>query len=152
MCGLPCAGKTSLAKELEEEYAAVRLTPDEWIARLYGADIAEEWLDAVRDPVEAVMWDLAARGLALGVDVILDFGFWTRSERESFRDRAAQLGAGSRLHFLDVAEDELLRRLAARNAALPAATFWIDEARLRQWCELFEPPTPDELRARGPKR
>ena len=144
MCGLPCSGKTTLAKQIERERSALRLTPDEWIARLFGADVAGAALDAARDPVEAALWELAARVLALGVDVILDFGFWTRSEREDFRARAARFGARSEIHFTDAPEDVLLTRLAARNSRLPPGTFRIDEARFKLWLRLFEPPTEDE--------
>jgi predicted kinase len=145
MCGLPCSGKTTLAKQIERERAALRLTPDEWIERLFGADVAGEALDATRDPMEAALWELASRVLALGVDVVLDFGFWSRVEREEFRARAARLGARSELHFTDAPEDVLLARLAARNARLPPGTFWIDEERLKSWGRLFEPPNADEL-------
>src|SRR5437588_4999900 len=123
MCGLPCAGKTTLAKQIEHERSALRLTPDEWITRLFGAGLSLEALDAARDPIETLLWDLAARVLVLGVDVVLDFGFWSRAERDDFRSRAAQLGARSELHFLDVPEEELLARLAVRNAQLPPGTF-----------------------------
>ena len=148
ICGLPCSGKTTLAKALELELPALRLCPDEWITRLYGADISGEALDAARDPVEQALWDLAARVLGLGVDVILEYGFWSRSEREEFRRRAAQLGARSQVHFTDASEGELLRRLARRNADLPVGTFRIDAGRLKQWVGLFEAPDPDELLAR----
>ena len=148
ICGLPCSGKTTLAKALERELPALRLCPDEWIARLYGAEITDEALDAARDPVEQALWDLAARILVLGVDVILEYGFWSRSEREVFRGRAAQLGARSKVHFTHASESELLRRLAWRNANLPLGTFQIEEARLREWISLFEAPGVDELIAR----
>ena len=148
ICGLPCSGKTTLAKTLEHEQSALRLSPDDWIARLYGVDISIEALDAARDPVESALWELAARVLVLGLDVILEYGFWSRSEREEFRRRATQLGARSELHFTAAPEEELLRRLAKRNAQLPPGTFWIDEARLRSWFKLFEPPSSDELQPR----
>jgi len=150
MCGLPCSGKTTLARQIEHECSALRLTPDEWITRLFGADLSEEALDEARDPVEGILWDLAARLLVLGIDVVLDFGFWSRSERAEFRSRAAQLGTHTELHFLNVPEEVLLTRLAARNAQLPPGTFWIDEARLRLWSRRFEPPTLDELLPRDP--
>ena len=151
MCGLPCSGKTALAKQIERDRSAVRLTPDEWIVRLFGNHLSVQALDAARDPVEAALWDLAARLLVLGLDVVLDFGFWSRSEREEFRARATQIGARSELHFLDVPEATLLIRLAERNSQLPPGTFWISEARLRLWSSWFEPPAPDELPAREPQ-
>lgn len=148
MCGLPCSGKTMLAKQIERERSAVRLTPDEWIARLLGEDPPIEALDAARDPIESVMWDLAARLLTLGIDVILDFGFWSRRERDEFRASAARLGAQCEVHFLDPPHDVLLARLGARNAQRPASTFRIDEERLRLWSSWFERPSADELRTR----
>src|SRR3982750_152144 len=111
MVGLPCAGKTTLAKRIERERPCLRLTPDEWIARLFGADVALDVLDAARDPMEALLWDVAAAVLKLGGDVILDFGFWSRAERDDYRARAAALGARCVVHYCDVAEAELLRRL-----------------------------------------
>ena len=36
MIGLPAAGKTTVARQLEEEHQALRLTPDEWMIPLFG--------------------------------------------------------------------------------------------------------------------
>jgi predicted kinase len=148
MCGLPGSGKTTLARRLERERGALRLTPDEWIVRLFGDSLTPPTLDWCRDPVEAVQWSVAERALGLGVNVVLDFGFWSRAEREEFRGRAAALGAASEIHFLDVPRQVLLGRLAARNAALPPYAFRVSEAQLNQWWGLFEPPGADELAPR----
>jgi hypothetical protein len=91
---------------MERELPALRLTPDEWMARIVG----DGYDDAKRAAVEAVQWEIAARALSLGVDVILENGFWSRSERDDFRSRAAAVGAETKLYFLDVPRDELLRR------------------------------------------
>lgn len=153
MVGLPCSGKTTLAKQLETDRRALRLSPDEWIAHLLGVEAPEEQLDAARDPFEQVLWEVAARSLALGIDVILDFGFWGRGEREDYRRRAAALGADSELHFCDVTTDVLLERLEERNECLPPGCFRVDPARVQEWLTWFQPPTEDELAprpARGP--
>jgi predicted kinase len=147
MVGLPCSGKTGLARALERKHAALRLTPDEWHLRLFGQDATDPLHDARHSLVEALQWEVAERALALGVDVILDFGFWAREEREDFRSRAKQLGAGSEVHFLDVPSDELLRRLARRNAE-PGLAFHIPEELMKPWIERFEKPDADELRRR----
>jgi predicted kinase len=149
MVGLPCAGKTTLARKLEVERSALRLTPDEWQLRLFGQDAEEPEHNARHDLIERMLWELASRALELGTNVILDFGFWAREEREDFRRRAKQLGASSEVHFLDVAEDELLRRLAIRNSQVSQRTFYIPEEMMRPWMAFFQKPTADELERRG---
>jgi predicted kinase len=150
MCGLPCSGKTTLAKQIEREAPALRLTTDEWLLRLLDSDPSVHPDGAIRDRLEALLLDKALRVLALGVDVVLDFGVWSRSEREDFRARAAAVGARSELHYLDVPLDELLSRLPARNAHLPAGTYIIEPEQMRLWWTWFESPTEDELVAREP--
>lgn len=148
MVGLPCSGKTTLARQLEQDYSALRLTPDEWHTRLFGHDVEENEHDARHFLIESMLWDIAARVLVLGVNVIIDFGFWARSEREDYRARAAQLGASSEIHFLNVTEEVLLERLAIRNAHLAPGAAYIPEALLKEWIPFFQPPTPDELERR----
>ena len=147
MVGLPCAGKTTLARTLEVENSAIRLTTDEWHVRLFGQDAEDAEHDARHSLIESLMWDVGSRALALGTDVILDFGFWAREEREDFRSRAKLIGASSEVHFLDVPQNELLRRLAHRNAQ-PTLSFRIPEAMMKPWFAFFQRPTPDELRRR----
>lgn len=145
ICGLPGAGKTTLAKQLEQSQSALRLCPDEWIAALLADpnDIAER--DRLRDPVEALQWQIGQRALVLGNNVILENGFWSRAERASYRAQAEALGARVELHYLAVARDELWQRLAKRNANLPPGTFVVNEAELDLWLSWFEAPTPDEF-------
>jgi predicted kinase len=151
-CGLPGAGKTTLARQLERQHGALRLTTDEWLVRLFGADITMAENELFRGRLEGLLLDTAVRALELGVDVVLDFGVWSRSEREEFRARAAAAGARSELHYLDVPLDELLARLAIRNEHEPAGTFRIREHQLRLWATWFEAPSPDELQSREPGR
>lgn len=148
MVGLPCAGKTTLALALEREHSAIRLTVDEWHLRLFGQDAEHPEHDARHGLIESLLWEVASRALALGTNVILDFGFWAREEREDYRSRAKELGASSEIHFLDVPHDDLLRRLAQRNSQQSKYSFRIPEEMMKPWIASFQNPTPDELRRR----
>ena len=148
MVGLPFSGKTTLARKLECECSALRLTPDEWHVRLFGQDASESEHVARHNLIEALLWDVASRALELGTNVILDFGFWAREEREDFRSRAKELGASSEVHFLDVSEEELLRRLEVRNSQPSQEYFFISAEMMKPWIAFFQKPTPDELERR----
>lgn len=152
MVGLPCSGKTTLARELEARHNALRLTGDEWHIRLFGRDFGEDMSpsdetrhDDRHRTVESLLWDVAARVLVLGVDVILDFGFWARSERDEYRAKARDLGAEFKVHFTEASEEVLLERLRIRNGRPLETTFLIPERKLREWMRSFEPPSLDEL-------
>lgn len=142
LVGLPGSGKTTLARRLEREQRALRLTPDEWMNPLFGAGESEgkRWV------LESeLLWGVAVRALTLGVNVVLDYGCWSREERDLFRVRAADLGAAFELHVLDAPLEVLWARLEARNAALPAHTFVISRRELDTWAALYQAPTPEEL-------
>lgn len=146
MVGLPCSGKTTLAKQLEHDLPALRLSPDEWMLRV----VVDAYDEPKRAIVEAMLWEIAARVLALGSDVVLDYGFWSKQERDDFRQRAAAVGASMTIHFLDVPREELHRRLLMRNADLSPDTVPIQPSDLDTWLAMFERPTDDET-ARNPR-
>ncbi|MEM7019673.1 MAG: ATP-binding protein [Pseudomonadota bacterium] len=145
MVGLPCAGKTTYAKKLEKEMNALRLTPDEWHIRLFGQDVDDPDHNRRHDTIEDLLWNVAASVLGHGVDVILDFGFWKRIEREDYRARAKGVGASSKIHFLNVSEDVLMRRLTIRNDIGGDGVARIPPELLQEWFSHFEPPGDDEL-------
>ena len=148
MVGLPCSGKTTLARKLEHEQSALRLTVDEWHIRLFGQDAEVPEHDSRHALIETMLWTIAGRALELGTNVILDFGFWAREEREDYRARAKDLGASSEVHFLDVPPDELMRRLKTRNSQPSPASFSIPEEMMKPWIAFFQRPTSDELERR----
>ena len=138
LCGLPASGKTTLARKLADAYGAVRLNPDEWELAL-GVDPFDA---GFQDRLEAQFWDLTQRLLVLGTSVVLEWGFWARSERDEKREAARALGAAVELRFLDAPYEELVRRVVARGAAGGIA---ITESHMERYRGVFQPPTDDEL-------
>jgi predicted kinase len=140
-CGLPAAGKTTLASQLAADRGALRLTQDDWLIALG----SNPWDASTREKVDRELWRLAQEALRLGVSVVLDFGLWARSERDEMRAVARRLGVGVELHYLDVAPDELWRRIRARNAEEPWNRYPIGRADFEDWLGIFEAPDAAEL-------
>lgn len=140
-CGLPGAGKTTVARKLAQEMPAIRLCPDEWKASL-GIDYYDE---VMREPLERQLLRFAWELLKLGQDVILENGFWTRPERDELRQTAKAQGYRVELYFLDVPFEELVRRITVRNAKAEHGTVPIELEKLKEYSKIFQAPTDEEL-------
>jgi len=92
-----------------------------------------------------MLWRVAARALSLGTNVILDFGFWAKEERDDFRSRARELGARSEVIFMDVGAEELMNRVKHRNENLTNEIHYIPEDRMTTWIGFFQKPYQAEL-------
>jgi predicted kinase len=141
MVGLPLAGKTTRAREIEDRSGALRLTPDEWMVPLFGdSDAAGK-----RDVLEGRFVWLAMRALGVGTNVVLDFGVWSKDERSALRYLASSLGATCELVYLEVSEKEQAGRAARRAPSEGVSTFRISHNELARFRRLFQAPGPDEL-------
>src|SRR5256885_17167945 len=129
-------GQDDARRELADAYGAVRLNPDEW-KRALDADPFDEHF---RVGLEGQFWGLTQRLLTLGTSVILEWGFWARSERDEMREAARSLGATVELRFLDEPYDELVRRVQTRHAAGGNA---ITPQHLERYRGIFQPSTDD---------
>jgi predicted kinase len=143
--GLPGVGKTTRAKELARTHRVLRLTPDEWMAPLFGDSDA----DGRRDILEGRMIWVAQQVLLGGSGVILDFGCWSADERYAIRVIAEAAGGRFALEFVHTSEEERRRRARARWREAPETTFEMTDADHDRYLASVQLPTPDEL-ANGP--
>ena len=144
MHGFVGSGKTSYAKRLERELGAFRFTHDEWMVKLYGVDPPQEKFAEYWKRVEELIWEVAARALSLGNDVILDFGFWTRASRDDARQRAKDLGADVKIYSFSCPEELMRARVQQRTAELPEGNLWINDAAFEEFKSRFQPLQDDE--------
>ena len=145
LCGLPGSGKSVRARELEAAGEGILLNADSWVWQLYPDDAEAAARDERKFLVHQVQWELVERLLVDGISVILDWGVWSREERDHIRHRGRELGATVHTIFLDEPLETLHERIAERNLDLPEGAFHISSEELDEWAEIFEPPTSDEL-------
>jgi predicted kinase len=137
VCGLPGSGKTTLAKTLESRLRAVRFSADERMDAL-SLNIYDE---DTRGKIEALQWKFGQELLTLGLTVIIEWGTWGRSERDTLRFGARALGAAVELYYLSAPVDVLFERIQRRGLENPP----IEKAALSRWFEMFQAPTPEEM-------
>src|SRR5919199_3089556 len=127
--GLPGSGKTTRAKKLAAQHAAIRLTPDDWMIPLFNHNDA----DGKRDVLEGRFIWLAMSALEHGINVVLDFGVWARDERSALKHLASRIGAPCVLVYMPIDPDEQMRRVNSRFSTAPGTTFVMTESDLVQW-------------------
>jgi predicted kinase len=137
VCGLPGSGKTTRAKVLESRLRAVRFCPDEWMDAL----LLNLWDEERRGKIEALQWKFSQELLALGLTVIIEWGTWGRTERDTLRLGARALGAAVELHYVSAPADVLFDRIQRRGIEKPP----IERDELSRWFEIFQVPTPEEM-------
>lgn len=147
MCGRICSGKSTHAGELRLRHKAVVLSVDEITLALFGQDAGEK-LDDYVERAEAYLYRKSLDILEIGVNVVLDWGFWTRRERMEARQFYAARGIACEFHYLDTDGEEWLRRLKKRNEAIRdkhLSAYYVDEG-LAVKCEsFFEKPSREEI-------
>lgn len=144
LCGLPCSGKSTLAKKIETEMKAFTLSFDEWMVAIFGSNHSDMIGFQYAPKVTILMNILRTRLLEYGIDVIIDDGFATRASRDGMRKMAMELGVNYKLYFLSCTEEILLQRLQRRNTNLKEGEVFIPEYKFKKFLEKFEPPGDDE--------
>lgn len=139
--GLPGTGKTTYARRVEREHQALRLTKDEWVKALYGVDNPP----SATDVIEGRLIDIGLRALELGINVVVDFGLWSRDERSALRQAALELGAAVQMRYSELTPAERRRRLDQREASEPHTTWRMADEELVEWAAVINIPTPGEL-------
>lgn len=137
ICGLPGAGKTTRAIAIAQATGAIRLCPDEWLVAM-GISLVDY---AIRFRLQDHMLQHGEALLRAGVSVIVEFGSWSRHERDAIRQIAVHTQAATELHFVDAPLPELARRVRERGG--PDAQRLLEDVLLK-FPEKFERPTADE--------
>ena len=144
-CGKICCGKSTYARRLQTEGNAVILSIDEITLSLF-PEGAGELHDTYASRAEQYLLSLSLQILKAGTDVILDWGLWTRAQRDRLRAFYTERGVEYEIRYLRVDRAEWERRIRKRNAgqAEDPSAYYVDEGLLRKVESLFEEPSPDE--------
>jgi predicted kinase len=141
LIGLPASGKTTRARQLEVEHNALRLTPDDWMFPLFGDPQPE----GKRDILEGRLVSLSLWALKRGINVVMDFGVWAKDERSALRSLAENAGASCELIYLEIGEQENIKRITERPTGVAVSTFHISTGDLANYRDFFQVPTTKEL-------
>lgn len=143
MCGVCGSGKTTYAKKKEQE-GYIRLSIDEEMWKLYGRkgiDYPEEQYEKLSEQVEAALQKKLLSLIQQGKDVVIDFSFWSKENRNFYKELIQKAGAETELVYMKASKELLQKRLYKRNQVLNAnSPFVITDEILEHYYHAFQEP------------
>ena len=146
MCGKICSGKSTHAEKLRKKYNAVILSVDEITLALIGQDAGEKH-DYYVEKLKEYLYKKSLEILEAGVNVVLDWGYWIKAERDFAREYYSSHNVEYEFHYIDISDEEWYRRLAKRNADVLAKktdAYYVDDGLAKKFQTIFEKPEKEE--------
>ena len=136
LCGKIGSGKTTLAKQLEKEKGFVCFSADEKMLKNYGEiHDKNEFREKLTECISQI-FDESLTLLKKGISVVLDFGFWTKKERDEAKKIFENFDV--ELVYLKSDDVENLKRISKRNTQKNA--YYFDEETYYFLMKKFEEP------------
>lgn len=140
MCGPAGSGKSTVATAMESS-SMVRLSFDQ---AAWERGIRTMPLPApIHREIERELRDRLRTLVAAGVDVVLDFSFWSRAMRDDYRALVRELGVEPETIYVTTERAVALDRIHRRGMA-HGDDFALDPDLAARYFDAFEPPSADE--------
>ncbi|MGN0531313.1 MAG: AAA family ATPase [Eubacterium sp.] len=148
ICGKICSGKSYYARQIKEKENAVILSIDEATYDLI-ENKQGEFYNAFAERVNKYLMKKAAQIVKAGCNVILDWGFWTKAERQETTKYFNQFSIDVEWHYVDIEQPRWERLIEERNIKIQSGNggydFYVDKGLLNKVLLKFEEPTRDEM-------
>lgn len=148
ICGKICSGKTYYAKSLKEKCNAVILSTDEVTYDLINNEQGD-FYNIFAQRVNNYLKKKAVEICKAGANVILDWGFWTKENRNDISVYLKSHDICYEWHYIDVEDDTWNRNIEERNRRIEegngGSDFYVDEGLLNKLLSMFEVPDKNEI-------
>ncbi|MBQ4637853.1 MAG: ATP-binding protein [Clostridia bacterium] len=146
ICGKLCSGKSTYSQHLRLSEKAVILSIDEVMLGMLDPYLGDKH-EMYSKRAEALILNKAVEVVRTDINVILDWGFWRRAQRDEIRAFFDEKNIEYELHYLYVPDDIWHARIQKRNKDIQngkSDAYFVDENLLNKFISRFEPPSEDE--------
>lgn len=146
-CGRICSGKSTYADQLRRKNSAAVLSVDEIMLALFDHNIGEKH-DEYVERTEKFLFDKSVKLVESGINVILDWGFWTKEERRFAREFYRSRNIECEFHYIDISGEEWKLRVENRNKLVSAGrsnNYFVDDGLAKKFASIFELPDKEEI-------
>lgn len=148
ICGKICCGKTYYANRLLEEENAVILSCDELTKDLFDNDLGDR-----HDEMALRIWSYFQKKsvelVKVGCTVILDWGFWSKADRQQFTEFFRNQGIPCQWHYIDIDDASWQKNIRERNQRIlnghRGSDYYLDDGLMDKLLSKWEAPAPEEI-------
>ena len=147
LCGKICSGKSTYSQKLRKDKKAVILSVDDITLTLLGQN-GGDTLDVYVEKLEQYFFQKSVEIVETGINVILDWGFWTKTERDFAKEFYSSRGIEYEFYYISISDEEWYRRLDKRNKDFlekKSDAYYVDEGLAQKFKSIFEIPGKDEI-------
>ena len=114
ICGKVCAGKSYYSNKLKETENAVVLSCDEFTKVIFDNNLNEK-LDETLVKIRRYLLIKAEDIIKTGTNVILEWGFWSKKDRDDLNSYLKERQIKVEWHYIDVDDQTWERHIEERN-------------------------------------
>jgi Predicted kinase len=139
-CGKICSGKSTFADYLESNCDYFSFSADKWMLHLYGQIENRDEFEIKLEKCKSLILELSTSLLKKGKNVVLDYGFWTKVERQKYKCYFDSIKIKSTIVYFPISSNEQIAHMIKRNEhkSLSQYTFSIKD--INELDSKFEEP------------
>lgn len=148
ICGKICSGKTFYANQIKKKEKAIILSCDEVTSILFDNNLGENH-DAMASRIWKYLLKKSVELINLNCNVILDWGFWSKKDREFIVNYYKFHNIACEWHFIDVNDETWNKNIQERNNnglnGTNLSDYYLDEGLMKKLLSKWEKPTREEI-------
>ena len=148
ICGKVCSGKSYYAATLKEKENAVILSCDDVTMTLFDNDLGDNH-DVMVKKIMTHLKDVSLKIIATGTNVILDWGFWSKKDREELTEYYKNNDVPIEWHYICVDDQTWEKNIKERNKRVEegngGSDFHVGEGLKNKVLSRWIEPTKEEI-------
>ncbi len=147
LVGKIASGKTTWAMERKKNTPLVLLSCDDLMLNIFAGCLGDKHGETERRCLN-FLFGQAVQLVGMGMDVVLDSGFWTKKSRAMAKEYFADQQIQTKVYYFKTPDRVRMERLQERNARLAHSAkreFIIDAPLLAKLDKKFEEPLSNEI-------
>lgn len=148
ICGKVCSGKSYYAATLKEKENAVILSCDDVTMTLFDNDLGDNH-DVMVKKIMTHLKDVSLKIIATGTNVILDWGFWSKKDREELTEYYKNNNVPIEWHYICVDDQTWEKNIEERNKRVEegngGSDFHVGEGLKNKVLSRWIEPTKEEI-------